>query len=166
MIDNDTTGLVDKGRYNARPNSRWDHSPAEDRNGPPPLSAKEIIMAVLSFAPLIVITSIESVGVLLLAREVLIGHKVEEIASDLSPLQRLQFLYAAEDYRGFLIEVSFSAGCVRISSLEPSTGLSQANSRRWSRASGKAVGRILLAASTVLNAIPPWLRGAGAGFLL
>lgn len=67
-------------------------------------------MAVLSFVPLIVITSIESVGVLLLAREVLIGHKVEEIASDLSPLQRLQFLYAAEDYRGFLIEVQLQRG--------------------------------------------------------
>jgi len=61
-------------------------------------------MTLLSSVPLIVTTIIESVGVLLLALEVLIGHEVEELASEQIDLRRLQFLYATEDYRGFWIE--------------------------------------------------------------
>jgi hypothetical protein len=68
-------------------------------------------MAFLSSVPLILTAAIESVGVCLLALEVLIGHlldqkrdKISDLLEDFSPLQRLQFFFAAQDYRGFWIE--------------------------------------------------------------
>ena len=46
---------------------------------------------------------LEILGVILLAREVYLGHKVEEIASGLEPTKRLQTLYELGDFRGFYI---------------------------------------------------------------
>jgi hypothetical protein len=63
-------------------------------------------MAWLDSLPLIVTAAMEALGVCLLSLEVWIGHTVEENESELSPLQRLQFLYAAGDYRGFVTEVN------------------------------------------------------------
>ncbi|MGA9966334.1 MAG: hypothetical protein WBQ10_14140 [Terriglobales bacterium] len=74
-------------------------------------------MAFPSSVPLILTAAIESVGVCLLALEVLIGHlldqkrdKISDLLEDFSPLQRLQFFFAAQDYRGFWIESRLQQG--------------------------------------------------------
>src|SRR6266700_723216 len=102
----------------------------------------EVIMASLSSIPPIVVVGIETVGVCLLALEVWIGHRVEEIGEDLSQLQRLQFLFAAQDYRGFWIEVRLQLGkppaevTKMVNILQP-IQIEQAVNKKWSEISPK-----------------------------
>ena len=67
-------------------------------------------MASFSSVPLIVTAGLETVGVFLLALEVWIGHRVEEIGEELSQVRRLQFFFTAQDYRSFWIEWRLQKG--------------------------------------------------------
>lgn len=59
---------------------------------------------------IIVATLFEIVGLILLAREVYLGHEMEEIASGFPFVKQLQFLYAAQDFRGFYIASRLDQG--------------------------------------------------------
>jgi len=60
--------------------------------------------------PIFIITLVECLGLWLLAREVWLGHKVEELSDDIAPQKRLQYLYTTRDYRGFWLEYRLQQG--------------------------------------------------------
>jgi len=67
-------------------------------------------MHFLHAIPALIITALECLGLWLLAREVWLGHQVEELNEDIAPQRRLQYLYTTSDYKGFWLEYRLQQG--------------------------------------------------------